>query len=94
MAHGAIDVVSLPSPLQDLPENLFPRRDRGGEQRTGSFNLPAIFKTGVSYAVVEEGGNNLTLNGEFWNPNNQEEVFALGAEYRRELVYFGGVYSK
>jgi hypothetical protein len=78
------------SPLQDLPDNLFPRRDRGASQRAGSFTLPAIFKTGLSYNVVEENGNNLTMSGEFWNPNNQEEVFALGAEYRRDLALSGG----
>jgi hypothetical protein len=78
------------SPLQDLPDNLFPRRDRGASQRAGSFTLPAIFKTGLSYNVVEESGNNLTVSGEFWNPNNQEEVFALGAEYRRDLALSGG----
>ncbi|MBA3556304.1 MAG: PorV/PorQ family protein, partial [Gemmatimonadales bacterium] len=81
---------NINSPTVDLPDNLFPRRDRGGEQQAGSFNLPAVFKTGVSYAVVEEGGNNLTLAGEFWNPNNQEEVFALGAEFRRDLALTGG----
>jgi hypothetical protein len=78
------------SPLIDLPDNLFPRRDRGAQQRSGSFTLPAIFKTGLSYNVVEESGNNLTLAGEFWNPNNQEEVFSLGAEYRRDLALAGG----
>lgn len=78
------------SPLVDLPENLFPRRERGAEQQAGSFNLPTVFKTGVSYNVVEEAGNSLTLGGEFWNPNNQEEVFALGAEYTRDLALTGG----
>ena len=84
------DRENIESPIVKLPDNLFPRRDRGGEQRTGSFTLPAIFKTGVSYAVLEEGGNQLTLAGEFWNPNNQEEVFSLGAEYMRELALAGG----
>jgi hypothetical protein len=40
--------------------------------------------------VVEEAGNSLTLAGEFWNPNNQEEVFALGAEFQRDLALAGG----
>lgn len=81
---------NVESPIVNLPENLFPRRDRGAEQRTGSFTLPAVFKTGVSYAVVDEGANSLTLAGEFWNPNNQEEVFALGAEFTRQLALTGG----
>jgi hypothetical protein len=81
---------NIESPIVKLPDNLFPRRNRGAEQRTGSFTLPAVFKTGVSYAVLEEAGNSLTLAGEFWNPNNQEEVFALGAEYRRDLALAGG----
>ena len=81
---------NIESPIVDLPENLFPRRDRAAQQRTGSFTLPAVFKTGVSYRVVEEAGNQLTLAGEFWNPNNQEEVFSLGAEYQRELALAGG----
>ncbi|HEY7462582.1 MAG TPA: PorV/PorQ family protein [Gemmatimonadota bacterium] len=78
------------SPLVKLPDNLFPRRDRGVTQRAGSFTLPTIFKTGLSYNVIEEGGNNLTLAGEFWNPNNQQDVFSLGAEYRLDLPLTGG----
>ena len=84
------DRESTDSPLVKLPDNLFPRRDRGASQRSGSFTLPTIFKTGVSYNVIEESGNNLTLAGEFWNPNNQQEVFSLGAEYRRDLALTGG----
>jgi hypothetical protein len=84
------DRESQESPIVKLPDNLFPRRERGASARSGSFNLPAVFKGGVSYAVVEEGGNNLMLAGEFWNPNNQEEVFALGAEFRRDLALTGG----
>jgi len=80
----------IESPIVKLPDNLFPRRDRGVQQRAGSFNLPTTFKTGVSYAVVEDGGNNFTLAGEFWNPNNQEEVFSLGAEFTRDLALAGG----
>jgi hypothetical protein len=84
------DRESTESPIVKLPENLFPRRDRGASQRAGSFTLPTIFKAGLSYNVIEEGGNNLTLAGEFWNPNNQEEVFSAGAEYRRDLALTGG----
>jgi hypothetical protein len=84
------DRESTESPIVRLPDNLFPRRDRGASQRAGSFTLPTIFKTGVSYNVIEESGNNLTLAGEFWNPNNQREVYSLGAEYRRDLALSGG----
>jgi hypothetical protein len=80
----------IESPIVSLPDNLFPRRNRGAEQRTGGFNLPTSFKTGVSYNVVEEAGNSLTLAGEFVNPNNQQELFALGAEYKRDLALAGG----
>ena len=81
---------NIESPLDKLPDNLFPRRNRGAIQQSGSFTLPTIFKTGVSYALVEQTGNTLTLGGEFWNPSNQEEVAALGAEYTRELALSGG----
>ena len=81
---------SVNSPIVKLPDNLFPRRERGAQQQAGSFVLPTIFKTGVSYNVYEEAGNTLTFAGEFWNPNNQAEVFSAGAEYRRDLALAGG----
>ncbi len=84
------DRESTGSPIVKLPDNLFPRRDRGAQQQAGSFVLPSIFKTGISYGLLEEAGNSLTVAGEFWNPNNQQEVFSAGAEYRRDLALAGG----
>jgi hypothetical protein len=78
------------APTVNLPDNLFPRRQRGAEQRTGSFNLPTTFKAGVSYALIEEAGNSLLLAGEFQNPNHQQELVAFGAEYTRDLLLAGG----
>ena len=81
---------NIDSPVTQLPDNLFPRRDRSAQLQAGSFNLPAVFKTGVSYGLIEEAGNSLTVAGEFWNPNNQPEVFSFGAEYQRDLALTGG----
>jgi hypothetical protein len=67
----------------DVPENPQPT-----EFRTTGFNLPTIFRVGLSYDLMTAENNRLTLLGDFNQPNNNRAGFSGGAEWASQ--HLGG----
>ena len=60
----------------DVPENPQP-----SQFRTSGFNLPTIFRVGLSYDLMTGENNRLSLLGDFNQPNNNKAGFSGGAEW-------------
>jgi hypothetical protein len=67
----------------DVPNNPQP-----SEFRTTGFNLPTIFRVGLSYDLMTAESNRLTLLGDFNQPNNNKAGFSGGAEWASQ--HLGG----
>ena len=61
------------------------RSKRYGARMTTSFNLPTVFRVGLSYDLLETELHSLRIAGDFLQPNNLAVTWAAGAEYTRQL---------
>ncbi|MEA1996574.1 MAG: PorV/PorQ family protein [Gemmatimonadota bacterium] len=61
------------------------RSKRYGMRQTTSFNLPTVFRIGLSYHLLETELHSLRVSGDFLQPNNVAVTWAAGAEYIRQL---------
>ena len=79
-ADGSGLEVSVPRvpPLgtQDIPQENQPAR-----LRSSSWGLPVMFRVGVSFDVVTQGQNRLTLLSEFTQPTNTKPGAGAGLEF-------------
>jgi hypothetical protein len=76
---NALDTQTPRDPIPgepDVPENPQP-----SEFRTSGFNLPTIFRVGLSYDLMTGENNRLSLLGDFNQPNNNKAGFSGGAEW-------------
>jgi len=61
------------------------RSKRYGTRMTTSFNLPTVFRIGLSCDLLETERHSLRVAGDFLQPNNLDVTWAVGAEYIRQL---------
>jgi hypothetical protein len=73
-------------PIPGEPE--VPENPQPSEFRTTGFNLPTIFRVGLSYDLMTSEANRLTLLGDFNQPNNNKAGFSGGAEWASQ--HLGG----
>jgi hypothetical protein len=73
-------------PIPGEPE--VPENPQPSEFRTTGFNLPTIFRVGLSYDLMTGENNRLSLLGDFNQPNNNKAGFSGGAEWATQ--HLGG----
>jgi hypothetical protein len=83
---NALDVTTPRDPIPNEPA--VPENPQPSELRTSGFNLPTIFRVGLSYDVMTGDNNRLTLLGDFNQPNNNRAGFSGGAEWASQ--HLGG----
>lgn len=77
------------TPRDPIPgEPTVPENPQPTEFRTTGFNLPTIFRVGLSYDLMTAENNRLTLLGDFNQPNNNRAGFSGGAEWASQ--HLGG----
>jgi hypothetical protein len=77
------------TPRDPIPgEPTVPENPQPTEFRTTGFNLPTIFRVGLSYDLMTAETNRLTLLGDFNQPNNNRAGFSGGAEWASQ--HLGG----
>jgi hypothetical protein len=65
-----------------------PSNPREATLQTTAYQLPTIFKAGLAYDLLSNGGSpdvSWIVSGEFWQPNNQDATVSMGTEYTRRL---------
>jgi len=60
-------------------------KDVEGQYRLQSWELPLLFRVGISLIAVKNSHNKLTLAADALHPNNNSESVNLGGEYRLTL---------
>lgn len=63
-----------------------------GDQRVNSFNnisTPGLFRIGAAFDPIHDNKNILTLAAQLNHPTDNNETFALGAEYSYKRFLFG-----
>ncbi len=75
----ALDTQTPRDPIPGEPD--VPQNPQPSQFRTAAFNLPTIFRVGLSYDLMTGESNRLTLLGDFNQPNNNKAGFSGGAEW-------------
>lgn len=76
---NALDTQTPRTPIPGEPS--VPENPQPSEFRTSGFNLPTLFRVGLSYDLMTGESNRLTLLGDFNQPNNNKAGFSGGAEW-------------
>lgn len=69
-------------------------KDVPAQFRMSEWELPLIFRIGVSYIPINNTYNRLTLAADALHPNNNSESINLGAEYELKLPGTGSLFAR
>jgi len=79
------DGMDLLQPIDISPDESGNFKDVEGQYRLQSWELPLIFRVGVSLIALKNSHSQLTLAADALHPNNNSESTNLGGEYRLTL---------
>jgi len=88
------DGLDLTQPIDILPYEAGNYRDVQGQFKLESWELPLIFRIGVSVNPIVWGQNRLTLSADALHPNNNSESINLGAQYKLNVPSAGEFYLR
>ncbi len=91
LTYGGIDLLR---PIDILPNENGNFRNVEGQFRLQGWELPLIFRVGVSIMPIVTESQRLTLAVDALHPNNNSESLNLGAEYRFSFLGFGNFYLR
>ena len=91
MKYDGIDLIN---PIDILPDESGNFRDVPGQFRTQDWELPLIFRIGVSVNPIVTRSNKVTLSLDALHPNNNSESINLGMQYILALPSFGKVFLR
>ncbi|MDZ7269582.1 MAG: PorV/PorQ family protein [candidate division KSB1 bacterium] len=91
MRYGGMDLLN---PIDILPAEDGNFRDTPGQFRVEQWELPLLFRLGVSLQPVVGEHARLTLAADALHPNNNSESINLGAEYQYRLPTSGTFYLR
>lgn len=76
---AGLDVGVQRTPPLGTPQ--IPQENQPARLRSSEWGLPVLFRVGVAYGLLTTGETNLTLLGEFTQPNNTKPGAGLGLEW-------------
>ena len=79
------DGMDLLQPIDISPDESGNFKDVEGQYRLQSWELPLIFRVGVSVTALKNSHNELTLAVNALHPNNNSESLNIGGEYQLAL---------
>ncbi len=88
------DGMDLLEPIDILPYEAGNYRDVLGQFRLEAWELPLIFRIGVSANPIIWGQNRLTLSMDALHPNNNSESVNVGAQYKLNVPGTGEFYLR
>jgi opacity protein-like surface antigen len=88
------DGTNLLNPIDILPDENGNYRDVPGQFRLNSWELPLIFRVGVSYKPIVTEQHQLLLAVDALHPNNNKESINVGTEYSLKVPTFGKLYLR
>ncbi|MCG3157702.1 MAG: hypothetical protein DKINENOH_04338 [bacterium] len=91
MRYGGTDLLN---PIDILPDEDGNYRDTPGQFRVEQWELPLIFRLGMSLQPVVGERARVTLAADALHPNNNSESVNLGAEYQYRLPSTGTFYLR
>ncbi len=79
--------LNVETPREEIPGEVpVPSNPQPSQFRTSGFNLPTVFRVGLSYDLMTGENNRLTLLGDFNQPNNNKAGFSGGAEWASQHI--------
>ncbi len=91
MQYNGLDIVY---PIDPIPSEHGNYSDVPGQYRMSSWELPLIFRIGVSLNAVKTEQHRITVELDALHPNNSAEYINLGAEYALTLPSTGIFYLR
>jgi len=91
MRYGGMDLLQ---PIDILPNEAGNYRDVPGEFKMEEWELPLIFRIGVSINPIVMGSSHLTLAVDALHPNNNCESVNLGAQYKLTIPTTGDFFLR
>jgi len=88
------DGIDLLFPIDILPDEEGNYRDVEGKFSLQSWELPLIFRIGVSHTPIIFGQHRLMVSVDALHPNNNSESINLGVQYQLTLPSYGEFYLR
>jgi hypothetical protein len=88
------DGLDLLSPIDLLPDEQGNYQFANGKFETVEWELPLIFRVGISVNPIVSGGSRLTLAVDALHPNNNTESVNIGAQYQLKVPALGSLYLR
>jgi len=88
------DGIDLLTPIDILPNENGNYKDIEGQYRLQSWELPLIFRVGVSIIPIATERQQLILATDALHPNNNSESLNIGAEYTVKFPGFGQMFLR
>ena len=88
------DGINLLNPIDILPDENGNYKDVPGQFRLSSWELPLIFRVGVSINPIVTENHTLTLAVDALHPNNNSEALNLGIQYGVNVATFGKLFLR
>jgi hypothetical protein len=88
------DGINLLNPIDILPNENGNYKDVPGQFRLASWELPLIFRVGVSVNPIVTENQILTLAVDALHPNNNSESVNLGMQYALHVPTFGQLFLR
>ena len=91
MKYDGIDLIY---PIDLLPETEGNYRDTPGQFKLQGWELPLIFRVGVSLNPIQFGNNKVTVAADALHPNNNSESVNVGGQYELNIPTFGSFFLR
>ena len=88
------DGMNLLNPIDILPDENGNFRDVQGQFKLNSWELPLIFRVGVSVRPIATETSSITLAVDALHPNNNAESLNAGIEYAQKIPTFGELFLR
>jgi hypothetical protein len=88
------DGIDLINPIDILPDENGNYRDVPGQFRLSSWELPLIFRVGVSLKPIVLDNQSLLVSIDALHPNNNTESLNLGVQYQISMAGFGKLFVR
>ncbi len=88
------DGLDLLNPIDVFPNENGNFSDVPGQFRLSEWELPLIFRVGVSVKPINYGNQSITVSMDALHPNNNSESVNLGMEYGVDFPTFGSLFLR
>ncbi len=91
LQYGGMDLLQ---PIDILPDDSGNYRDVQGQFKTQGWELPLIFRIGISYNPIVTTNHKITVSADALHPNNNSEYVNLGIQYKLTIPNFGVIFLR